>query len=391
MNHIPYLQILLLLSGVWIIGRIFHRFKWPSLFGELLAGIILGPVFLGVIEEGNTTIQILADLGIFFLMLHAGLETSPKDLFKASGKALIVASGGVILPFIMGYFTSTLFGYSPVQSLFIATGLSITAIAVSAKLFKDCNINNSEIAHITLGAAIIDDIMGLILLSIVLSVASENTVNISEILFLTLKIILFFGAVLFVGQKVFPKLQRVMQSGNKGFTFTIIIALLFGVVAEALHIHIIVGAFLAGLFIREEVINPGVFNKIEDRVYGLSYSFLGPIFFASLAFHLDFGILKSAGFFTITLAFVAIISKVLGAGLAAKIAKVNNINSLGIGLAMNSRGAVELIIAVIGLERGIIDQTIFSALVFMAFITTLVSILGLKPISQIIKKQNLST
>lgn len=385
MTQIPYLQILLLLSGVWLIGRVFQRFNWPAIFGELLAGIILGPVLLGVIEEGNTTIKILADLGIFFLMLHAGLETSPRDLFNASKKSFIVAMGGVAIPFLLGYFTTLAFGYTQIQSLFVATGLSISAIAVSAKLFKDCNIMNSQVAHITLGAAIIDDILGLLLLSVILNIAAENSVNLQEIAILTIKIIVFFGAVLFFGQKVFPKLQRIMRAGNKGFTFTIIIALLFGVIAEMLHIHIIVGAFLAGLFIREEVIDPVVFNKIEDRVYGISYSFLGPVFFASLAFHLNFSVLKTAGFFAAAITLVAIVSKIVGAGLAARLTKVSAINSLGIGLAMNSRGAVELIIAVIGLEKGIIDQTIFSVLVFMAFATTLVSILGLKPLSQKIK------
>lgn len=387
MNQIPYLEILLLLSGVWLIGRIFQKFNWPGLFGELLAGIILGPVLLGVIEKDNLALKILADLGIFFLMLHAGLETSPRDLFQASKKSLLVAAGGFVLPLLTGYGVAHLFGYEPLPAFFVGIGLSITSLAVSAKLFKDCNIMNSQVAHITLGAAIITDILGLFLLSIIININENPTFAWSSLGILTLKMLIFFGVVLFLGQKVFPKLQRLMRFGNKGFTFTIIIALLFGVLAETLGIHIIVGAFLAGLFIREEVIDPVVFNKIEDRVYGLSYSFLGPIFFASLAFHLNFDALQTAGFFTLAITLVAVLSKIIGAGLAAKFSKLSRLDSLGIGLAMNSRGAVELIIALIGLEKGIIDEKLFSVLVFMAFATTIISILGLKPLAQHIRNE----
>lgn len=381
----PYQQIFLLLACVWIVGRIFRRLNWPPLFGEILAGIIVGPLILGFVED-TEAIRVLAELGIFFLMLHAGLETSPKELFKASKHAVVVAAGGVIVPFLTGWGVSRLFGYSLEESLFIGMGLSITAIAVSAKLFKDYGINKTKVANITMGAAIIDDILGLILFSIVLNFGETGVIDKQEVVLLTGKIVAFFLIVLFVGKKYFKQLNRILYAGNKGFTFTIIIALLFGVFAELIGLHLIIGAFLAGLFIREEVMDHNLYQKIEDRVYGLAYSFLGPIFFATLAFHLDFTALKTATVFTIVIVLVAIAGKVLGAGICAFGCKLKKVESLGIGLAMNSRGAVELIIASIGLQKGIIGQEVFSILVVMAFATTIVSIIGLKPIAKHVRK-----
>ncbi|OIP81471.1 hypothetical protein COW94_00155 [Candidatus Peregrinibacteria bacterium CG22_combo_CG10-13_8_21_14_all_44_10] len=375
----PYFQIFLLIASVWAIGRVFRQFNWPPLFGEILAGIIVGPVVLGVVEESEA-IKVMAELGIFFLMLHAGLETSPKDLFKASKRAVLVGVAGVVLPFALGLGVSHLFGYSFTESLFIAMGLSITAIAVSAKLFKDYAIMNSRVAHITMGAAIIDDILGLILFSVVLSIAEKGHIDAVELSILIGKIVAFFGIVLFLGKRFFRQLNKVLYAGNKAFTFTIIVALGFGLVAEAIGLHIIIGAFLAGLFLREEIIEVGLFNKIEDRVYGLSYSLFGPIFFASLAFHLDFSAFKTAALFTVVVILVATLGKIVGCGLAARMTKLGPKESLGIGLAMNSRGAVELIIASIGLEYGVIGTEVFSVLVVMAFATTIISIIGLKPL-----------
>ncbi len=372
--------ILTLMVVVWVMGKIFRSLNLPVLFGELVGGVIVGPIALGLVSPDSHTIKLLAELGVFFLMLHSGLETNPKELMKSSKKSILVAVLGILLPFFGGFYVSAAFGRSFDESLFIAMGLSITAIAISARIFKDNNITKTQTAHITLGAALIDDIFALIMFSVVLNIVETGSVELLPILFMVLKVSVFFGIVIIGGFKIQKYIGKFLS--NKGFTFALIVALTLGLVAESIGLHMIIGAFLAGLFIREEVVDPKVFNKIEDRIYGLSYSFLGPIFFASLAFHLDFTAFIEAPGFLAAILLVAFLGKVGGSVLGAYLQKINLRSSLIIGLAMNNRGAVELIIASIGIKMGIIGADVFSILVLMAFVTTLFSVFTIRPLAK---------
>lgn len=372
--------LLILMVVVWVMGKVFRAISLPVVFGELVGGIIVGPLLLNLVDPNSVTIKVLAELGIFFLMLHSGLETDPYKLLKTSRKSALIAIGGFVLPFILGYFTSRWFGQSVNESVFIAIGVSMTAIAVSVRVLKDYKMQNSEVANIILGTAILTDIMGLISLSVMLDIVEKGSVDIATISFFLIKIILFFAIVIaggFLSARYFNKLFR-----NKGFTLTLIIAMALGLLAESMGLHMIIGAFLAGLFIREEVIDKKIFNKIEDRIYGLSYSFPGPIFFTSLAFYLDFTAVYARPGFLILIIVIAIVGKIIGSGVMAYFQKLNFKKSLLIGLAVNSRGAVELVIASIGLAQGIIQKDVFSILVIMAFVTTLISIIGMKPIAK---------
>ncbi len=382
---VDFSSLLILMVVIWTAGKFFRIFKLPVIFGELIGGILVGPAILGLVQADSELIKIIAEFGIFFLMLHAGLETNPDQLFKSSKKSFLIALGGVLLPFAGGYWVSTLFGYPPASAFFVGMGISISAIAISARLFKDAHMLNSTVAHLSLGAAIIDDIIALILFSVAISIAQTGAVELVPLLIIIAKVIAFFTVVIYGGQKISPFMNRVIYFGNKGFTLTLIIALLMGLIAEAIGLHMIIGAFLAGLFMREEVIDNRVFDKIEDRVYGLSYGFFGPIFFASLAFHLDLTSFKTAPLFLAAILIIAILGKIIGCGGVARLLKVKPLESLAIGLAMNNRGAVELIVASIGLQMGIIDKTIFSVLIAMAFFTTVFSIITMHPVSKRIR------
>ncbi|MBL4694167.1 cation:proton antiporter, partial [Candidatus Gracilibacteria bacterium] len=174
--------------------------------------------------------------------------------------------------------------------------------------------------------------------------------------------------------------------GNKGFTFSLILALTLAVVAEMIGLHFIIGAFLAGLFLHQEIFeDEKVFKKIEDRVFGMSYSFLAPIFFATLAFHLDFTALSTMPMFTLMLLVITILAKFFGAALGAHLGGMKKVEVLGVGIAMNSRGAVDLIIASIGLQAGVIGVDLFSVLVIVSFTTTLISIFAMRPIAERLK------
>ena len=275
--------------------------------------------------------------------------------------------------------TARAFGQAPLAAAFIAIALSISALALAVRLFKDCAMENTPVAHITISAAVITDIVALCIFAVVLNVAETGGVSPGAIAWLLTKVVAFFGIVLIGGVKSAQFMNKLIYFGNKGFTVTLIISLCMGMLAEFIGLHMVIGAFLAGLFIREEVIDTDTFNKIEDRIYGLSYSFFGPIFFASLAFHLDFTAFQTAPFFLATIILVAIVGKIVGSGMPAWLMNMRPTEALIIGLAMNNRGAVELIIAVIGLELGIIDQTVFSIIVVMAFVTTAFSILATVP------------
>jgi Kef-type K+ transport system membrane component KefB len=385
---IDFTDLLILMVVIWTAGKVFRKFKLPIIFGELIGGVIVGPMLLNIVHADSELIKIIAEFGIFFLMLHSGLESNPDELLSSSKKSVLIALGGALLPFLGGYYTTLAFGYPAATAFFVGMGISISAIAISARLFKDYNMLNSKVAHMSLGAAIIDDILALILFSVAINVAETGHIELIPLLVLLAKVIAFFTVVIYGGNKIAPFMNRIIYFKNKGFTLTLIIALLMGLIAEAIGLHMIIGAFLAGLFIREEVIDKRVFDKIEDRIYGLSYGFFGPVFFASLAFHLDFSAITSAPLFLTAIIVVAILGKVIGSGGPARLLKLSNTESLAIGVSMNSRGAVELIIASIGLSMGIIDQKIFSILILMAFFTTVFSIVTMHPIAIKLKKEN---
>ncbi len=367
------LLLTILLGAIWMFGKIFEKLKLPSLFGEMLAGVLVAPLFVKSAELN--VIELFGEMGIFFLMLYTGLKTNPDEFLKASRKFFPVAIGGMVLPFIGGYAVGQIFGFSFTASLYMAMGLSITAIAVSARMFSDCKIENSRVARVSLGAGLIDDVLALILFSVVLSIAEGGSIHSAEIFVLLGKTILFFGVIIFLGDTLFRYFRRIMSHGDSGFMFLIILALTFGLIAEAIGLHLIVGAFLAGLFLREDMIDGSVFEKVEDRTEAFAYSFFGPLFFASLAFSLDWEVLTGNFLLPFLLSVVAILGKLFGAGIPAKLSGMTMKESFGVGIAMNGRGAVELILANIGFQAGIISQEIFSALVIMTLVTTLFSVL----------------
>jgi Kef-type K+ transport system membrane component KefB len=375
--------VLIIMVVVWITGKIFRNLKLPVLFGELLGGIIVGPLVLNIVNPDSETIKVLAELGIFFLMLHTGLATDPKELIKSSKKSILIALLGMIVPFFGVFLLANIFNYTLYQSVFLAMGLSMTAVTITVRLLKECKIGNSKISHTILSAAILSDIIALIAFSVILGLIEKGSFELSTLLIMLTKIVLFFLVVIVTGFKTSKYFKKLLQ--NKGFTFALIVALALGLLADKLGMHMVIGAFLAGLFIRQEVLDKKVFNKIEDRIYGLSYSFLGPIFFTSIAFHLDFSAVFTKPHFLILIFLVAVLGKIIGAGIAAFFQKFKAKSAVFIGFAMTSRGEIDLVIASIGLEKGIINQEIFSIMILIAFLGTLFAIFTAKPLSKYAK------
>jgi len=360
------------------------------ILGELLAGVILGPPLLGIITP-SPVIEMLGELGIFFVMFYTGMELDPKELLEHKWPSITVAFGGFILPFILGYLTAYTFGGTQYQSLFIGMGVSITAIAVKAVILHSMRINQGEIGHIIIGAAIVDDILALIALSTLLGLAKTGSIQVFEVLIILLKVLAFFGLTILIGHYIIPRFtRRLTDNGGKAFTFAMVSALLMAYFAELAGLHLIIGAFLAGQFIRKEIMDQDVYNVILDRLFGISYGFLVPIFLASLSFHLHLSSQWSFISFCLVLIIAATFGKLIGCGLGAMAFKYNMRESFIIGLGMNGRGAVELVVAtvVLGLSEDLmianliseplLTQDQFSALILMAFITTLIAPISLK-------------
>jgi Kef-type K+ transport system membrane component KefB len=384
------INLLVILTVAWPMGALFARFGLPVMLGQLLTGLLLGPAVLNIVSPSEG-ITFLADLGIFFAMFYAGMEMDPKELLKHIWPSLVVAVGGFVLPFAMGFFLARYFGSTIFQSLFIGIGLSITAIAVQAVILQEMRIHKTKLGHVIMGAAIADDILSLIGLSILLGLVKTGTVETVGILVIVLKVSAFFAFTILAGQFVIPLFTRKLDDYNaKGFTFALIAALVMATAAELAGLHIVIGAFLAGQFVRKEIMQEKIYHAISDRFYGLTYGFLMPVFFASLAFHIHFQWNLSFLFLALSITIIAILGKLVGCGIGALAFRYSLRESAIIGFGMNGRGAVELVIVavVIALSDDLMAQGVisvplltgdqFSALVLMAFVTTLLAPLMLR-------------
>lgn len=384
------ISLLLILVGAWFFGSIFRHFGLPFVLGQLTAGVLIGPPVLGIVTP-SPGIELLAELGIFFVMFHTGMEMDPKELLEHIRPSMSVALGGFILPFVLGYFVTQAFGGTIYQSLFVGMGISITAIAVQSVILNSLQISSTYIGHIIIGAAIADDILSLIGLSILLSLAKTGTIQIAELLMVLLKVGGFFALTILIGHFVMPALTRNLHDRDgHAFTFAMGAALTMAYLAELAGLHLIIGAFLAGQFVRKEVMNAKIFDKLQDRMYGISYGFLVPVFFASLSFHLHFTWSPAFISFAVILTVIAILGKLAGCGLVYSLGGKSLWESALVGFGMNGRGAVEMVVASVVMKLSeeltaggtitepLLTQNQFSALIFMAFVTTLIAPVTLK-------------
>ncbi|MBU0761466.1 MAG: cation:proton antiporter [Candidatus Altiarchaeota archaeon] len=383
--HIIELLFILLIS--WYLGRLFrHKLDMPPMLGELLAGLIFGPSLLNLVQP-NEYISFLAELGIFFLMFYAGTETDPKAFFKSMKPSILCGILGFIIPLILGYYGSKIFmpSLTEFQAIFIGLGLSITAIAVNARILMDLNMQQSRIGHVLIGAALVDDILSLgVFSALVDTIQSGNTA--AEISLQSLypvfssmaHVALFFLLTYGIGKLVLPLLNRFYNEEGHGFTFSLLTAFIFAYIAEAMGLHLIIGAFIAGLFVREELNDKMVLSLLNDRLMVISYGFLGPVFFVSLAFHVDLiGLLHNLPFLTLILV-VAVFGKFTGSYIGCILSGLKKSEGVVVSAGMNGRGAVELILVSVGVELGILTPEIVTVLVSMAFITTFMTPIAFK-------------
>jgi len=395
--------LLILLVITRTFGEVVARFGQPPLVGELLSGISLGiviqlspdlfPIMKNINQ--NEVFNAITDLGIFFLMLLAGLEMQPRELVQSTKRSLIIALGGMVLPLIAGVGLGWVFlpnsQYFAAQVLFTGTALAITAVPVAVKILMDLNKLDSQSGTMIVSSAIFDDILSLMLLAVLVALIRTGSLpSTVDLLVLSGQVVLFFGITVSMGLFLLPRLEKLLKiSITEEFEFSLmlVVALAFAVLAEALQMHFILGAFIAGLFFTKRTLDPKIFEGVKNRVSGITTGFLAPIFFASIGMRLNLSAVNTIPLFLFLLIVAAVLGKLLGAGLPVLWVTRNWKEALVVGTGMNARGAVGLIVADIALRQGLfshpdpapaIVSSLFSAIVIMAVITTLLTPIALR-------------
>lgn len=395
--------LLVLLAATRICGELAVRLGQPALVGELTSGILIGmlvnaspgafPSLAGLADDA--VFRALSDLGVFFLMLLAGIEMQPHKLAEGSRRSLAVAVGGMLVPLglgvLLGFWLLPESSYRAAQILFLGTALAVTAVPVAVKILLDLGALESRAGQTIVAAALVDDVLSLLLLSILTALLrTGELLGAAEIALLAGRIALFFAVTTAIGTWLLPKLEplaRRLVHEEAEFSLLVLVALSFSLLAEHLGMHFIIGAFVAGLFFSKRSLSRAIFESVETRVSALTKGLFAPIFFASIGLHLDLAALGATPLFVAALVVVAFAGKMLGAALPARLLGMSNRESLAVGVAMSARGAVELVIADIALRAGLLEQPVppppivenlFSGVVLMAIATTLLAPIGLR-------------
>lgn len=361
------LELAIILFASKIAGDISVKLGQPSVLGKLLIGVILGPAVLGIVSDSKTLAE-LSQIGVILLMFIAGMETDLNEFKRTWKAATFVGISGIIVPLFAGYLAGILMNMTTIESLFLGLLLSATSVSISVQALKELNKIQSKEGTAILGAAVIDDVVVIIALAFLMSMAGGE-VNLSMMI---IKKVVFFAGAILVAWKGVPWLLkkfaplRVTESLVSG---SLIICFMFAYAAELTGVAGIIGAYIAGVAISQTGYHKQIFKKVET----ISYSIFVPVFFTSIGVAVSFdGISQNFGFI-IGLSILAILTKLLGAAAGAKLARFSWKSSLGIGAAMVSRGEVALIIATLGLETKLIDQDLFAVLVVVVLVTTIVT------------------
>ncbi|KUO51332.1 MAG: hypothetical protein APF76_17410 [Desulfitibacter sp. BRH_c19] len=370
-NNQSIIDVIIVLAVIKVFGHISKTLGQPSVFGKILAGIIIGPSILGLVTQGPL-IKGLAEIGVILLMFLAGLETNTNRLLRSLRPATYSALLGVTFPLVAGFMIGLLFGYGSGTSAFIGVVLVATSVSISVQVLRELGKLQSKEGFTILGAAVLDDIIGLVILSLVvgISIGGLSTLHVGTIL---LKVMLFFGTALFIGKFFFPFLFKItgkMQVSVPLVTTCIIIALIYAVAAQYMGLAGIIGAYLAGLMVR--TVNQG--GSLLRSIETVGYSFFIPFFFAGIGLEVELGAISTdLIFFTIIITMVAVVSKFFGCAFGAFIGGLPKRASLIVGAGMVARGEVALIVAKFGNDTALISPEIFTVMVIMAIITTILS------------------
>jgi len=352
-----------------LLAELFERMRQPGLVGEILAGVLLGPSLLGWIHP-NQMLSALAELGVLFLLFRVGLEVRSSELVRVGKTATIVAILGMIVPFLLGWAIMRLWGAPSIESIFVGAAMVATSVGITAQVLASKGLLDHAASKIILAAAVIDDVLGLIVLAVVSSMA-RGGINVTELVLTGVAAIVFTFVVAKWGSHamgtIVPRLEVRLKAGEVQFNLAVVV--LFGLALLAMYAGVaaIIGAFLAGMALSESL-QP----RVHDLANGVS-ELLVPFFLVGIGLHLDLSVFSQVNtlILSVVILVAAVLSKLVGCGLGAL--SMGRANAFRVGAGMAPRGEVGMVVAQIGLNLGVIPPSVYGVVVFMAVVTTLVA------------------
>lgn len=381
-----FANLLILLVLARLFGEIMERFKQPAMIGEILAGVLLGPTLLNFIHR-TEELKVISELGVFLLVIIAGLEIHLDEIIKSmKGRNIVISISAFFIPLVSGYFVGNYFGQDVMSTIFIGLCVAITALPVSIRILMDLGKLNSPVGQKIISVAIFDDVIALTILGILLDLkdVEPTFANISQAtVFTVLKLVVFLiiiGVTYKLIQKFAQKENFIENQLNTILTFLkgkeslfavfFVFILIFATMTESIGLHFIIGAFFASMLISKDLVGEKHLETFHNTTNSMAMGFLAPIFFAGIGLEFQFSSIQNYPLLFAIIG-VSFLSKIIGGYIGGRFARLNHKVSLALGIGLNARGIMELVIANIAYKAGIINTEIFSMLVIMGLITTL--------------------
>jgi Kef-type K+ transport system membrane component KefB len=364
------LTLFVMMAAAKVMAEIFERLRQPAVVGEILAGVLIGPSVLAWIRPSELT-NTLAEIGIVFLLFAVGLETKPRDILNVGKTAAIVAVLGVVTPFVAGYFVMKAWGGNNVEALFIGAALVATSVGITARVLASMGLLDLATSRIILGAAVIDDILGLLILAVVSSMAAGQ-IDYLEIAITSALAVGFTVFVSLVGPPVLnrmtPRIEN-LRVNESLFAFALLLCLGLSVAATYIGVAAIIGAFLAGMALAEATEG----NEVVHRQMNGVTEFLVPFFLVNIGMQVQLGVFRdrSTILLTVVITLLAVLTKLVGCGAGAIHLGWKRAGQVGVGMV--PRGEVGIVVAQIGLGMAVITNSLFGVVLFMAVATTLIA------------------
>ncbi len=372
------LLLLLILFLAKVFGDVVERAGFPSILGEIAAGVSLG---LFLIRPDNDALIFLSELGAIFLLFTAGYkEINLQELKVASKVAIVPTICDVVVAYSFGFLLGRAFGFGFMESLFIGVAFSPTSIGVSVRSLIDLDYLSKKVGSTMLASAILDDLIGIFMLSVVVSVAADHQMPSGmHLLAIAARILCFIAVMIILGRKVFPALFEYvhrMHVKESIFAFVIMTALFSAYLAEAFGLHAVIGAFIGGATLSSVPI--AKIQEVQSKVDGISYGVFVPIFFAFTGLSINPGSIAGAGTLSFLVVVMALSGKLIGGFIGSKIIGFDSHDSLIFGVGVMPRAGVELVVISIGRSMGVIGDQVFSAIVLMVAVSVIVTPVFLK-------------